>query len=71
MTLAKTIEHALWAALQRHIQSAFGTVAQIVPASGPGQPVKIAGFFFIENVAREVAAAVEATHPTATKEIAP
>lgn len=68
MTLAKTIEHALWAALQRHIQSAYGTVAQLAPATGPGQPVKISGFFFIENVCREVATAVEATHPTTTKD---
>lgn len=59
MTLAKTIEHALWAALQRHIQSAYGTVAQLAPATGPGQPVKISGFFFIENVCNEVAATVE------------
>lgn len=55
MTLAKTIEAALWAALERHVQSAYGTVAQVVPASGPGAPVKVSGFFFIENVCREVA----------------
>jgi hypothetical protein len=68
MTLAKTIEHALWAALQRHIQSAYGTVAQLAPATGPGQPVKISGFFFLENVCREVAQAVDATHGAQTKE---
>jgi hypothetical protein len=64
MTLAQKIEHAPRSALQRHVQSALGTVAQIVPTSGPGQPVKIAGFFFLANVCRDVVAMVE-THRAA------
>jgi hypothetical protein len=67
VTLAKTIEHAMWSALQRHAQSALGTIAQIVSASGPGQPVKIAGYFFIENLCKDIATAVEATHGAQTK----
>jgi hypothetical protein len=55
VTLAKTIEVALWGALERHVQSAYGTVAQVIPANALGQPVKVSGFFFIENVCREVA----------------
>jgi hypothetical protein len=58
MSLAKTIEQALWAALQRHAQSQHGTIAQVVPAVGPGQPVKVSGFFYVENVCKDVADAL-------------
>jgi hypothetical protein len=59
MTLAKTIEHALWPALQTHVQSKYGTVAEVIPATGPGQPVCVRGYFFLENVCKDVATAVE------------
>jgi hypothetical protein len=66
MALALTIEHAMWAALQRHVQSMYGTVAKVVPATGPGQPVFLSGYFYVENLCKDIAAAVEATHPITT-----
>lgn len=62
MSLAKTIEHALWAALQRHARPMYGTASRVVPATGPGQPVLLSGYFYIENLCKDIATAVEATH---------
>jgi len=64
--LEKTIERALWDALTRHAQSAYGTVAMLGAASGPGQPAKVAGFFYLDNVARDIAAAIGVNAPTKT-----
>jgi hypothetical protein len=71
MTLAKTIEHALRSALQTHARPMYGTASRVAPATGPGQPVLLSGYFYIESLCRDVAAAVEVTHGAQiTKEIA-
>jgi len=62
MSLASTIENSLWAALERHARPMFGTPSKVVPATGPGMPVMISGYFFIGQVAADIAAAVKATH---------
>lgn len=56
MTLEQTIEQALRTSLANRAQSQFGTIA-LVEA---GNPARVNGYFYLTDVARDIAAAVQA-----------